>query len=131
MMKKMIFMMAFVLIGFGLSAQVQFDAKVSKKRLGINERLRVDFEMNQDGDDFRAPSFEDFRVVGGPNQSISNSWINGKRSFSKTYSYFLSPLRRGKITIGQATIVIKGETYKTSPIEVEVTAAVEASFLMI
>ncbi len=114
-----------MLCGVAASAQVQFDAKVSKNRLGINERLRVDFEMNQDGDNFRPPNFEDFRVVGGPNQSISNSWINGKRSFSKTYSYFLAPQKTGKIVIGQATIDVKGETYKTSPVEVVVTAAVE------
>ncbi len=114
-----------MLYGVNASAQVQFDAKVSKNRLGINERLRVDFEMNQDGDNFRPPSFEDFRVVGGPNQSISNSWINGKRSFSKTYSYFLAPQKTGKLTIGQATIDVKGEVYKTSPVEVVVTAAVD------
>ena len=29
-----------------VSAQVTFEAKVSKKKLGINERLRIDFEMN-------------------------------------------------------------------------------------
>lgn len=113
-----------MLCSLAASAQVQFDAKVSKNRLGINERLRVDFEMNQDGDNFRPPSFENFRVVGGPNQSISNSWINGKRSFSKTYSYFLAPQKTGKILIGQATIDVKGEVYKTSPVEVVVTAAV-------
>ena len=124
-MKNLLFLFVFVLGGLAASAQVQFDAKVSKKRLGINERLRIDFEMNEDGDNFTPPSFENFRVVGGPNQSISNSWINGKRSFSKTYSYFLSPQTRGKITIGQATIDVKGATYKTSPVEVEVTAAVE------
>ncbi|MCG2417451.1 BatD family protein [Aequorivita sp. F47161] len=121
---KILFLLGFVLCGFAATAQVQFDAKVSKKRLGINERLRVDFEMNQDGDNFRPPNFDGFRVVGGPNQSISNSWINGKRSFSKTYSYFLSPQTRGKVTIGQATIEVEGETYKTLPVEVEITAAV-------
>lgn len=124
-MKQVIFLIAWVFAAGVASAQVQFDAKVSKNRLGINERLRVDFEMNQDGDNFRPPSFDGFRVVGGPNQSISNSWINGKRSFSKTYSYFLAPQQRGKLTIGQATIDIGGETYKTLPVEVEVTAAVE------
>ena len=122
--KNFLFLLGFVLGSIAATAQVQFDAKVSKKSLGINERLRIDFEMNQDGDNFRPPSFENFRVVGGPNQSISNSWINGKRSFSKTYSYFLSPQSRGKVTIGQATIEINGETYKTLPIEIEVTAAV-------
>ena len=96
-----------------LSAQVSFDAKVSKKQLGINERLRVDFTMNTDGDDFEPPSFENFTVVGGPSQSINNSWINGVRSFSKSYSYFLAPKKRGEFTIGQATIKINGEIYKT------------------
>ena len=106
-------------------AQVKFDAKVSKKRLGINERLRIDFEMNKDGDNFSPPSFDGFRVVGGPNQAISNSYFNGKRSYSKTYSYFLSPQSRGNFTIGQATIEIEGETYKTLPVKVEVTEAVK------
>ena len=39
--------------------------------------------MNKDGDNFTPPDFSGFEVVGGPNQSISNSWINGVRSFSK------------------------------------------------
>lgn len=123
-MKNLLFLFTLTLFSFTAFSQVKFEAKVSKERLGINERLRVDFEMNEDGDNFRRPSFDDFRIVGGPNQSISNTWVNGKRSFSKTYSFFLSPLKRGKITIGQATIEIDGETYKTSPVEVEVTEAV-------
>ncbi|WP_458628430.1 BatD family protein [Winogradskyella sp. PC D3.3] len=108
------------------SAQVKFEAKVSKKKLGINERLRIDFEMNKDGDNFEPPSFVDFDVVGGPNTSVSNKYLNGKRSYSKTYSYFLAPKKRGNFTIKQATIEIDGETYKTFPITVTVTAAVKA-----
>lgn len=117
------------LTAFGFSqnqtAEVKFEAKVSKKRLGVNERLRIDFEMNKDGDNFNPPSFENFNVVGGPSQSISNQWLNGVRSFSKTYSYFLAPKERGNFTISQATIEINGETYKTLPINLTVTAAVE------
>ena len=108
-----------------VSAQVKFEAKVSKQKLGVNERLRVDFEMNQDGDNFTPPDFSNFTVVGGPNQAVSNSWINGVRSFKKTYSYFLAPQNRGQFTISQATIHIDGQTYKTLPIKIEVTAAVE------
>lgn len=107
-----------------LWAQVTFDARVSKKKLGLNERLRVDFVMNENGDNFSPPNFEGFRVMGGPNQSISNSYVNGKRSFSKSFTYFLSPMRKGRLTIQQATVVIEGETYKTSPIQVQVTEAV-------
>ena len=123
-MKKKILLLTFILSGF-LSAQVSFDAKVSKKQLGINERLRVDFTMNTDGDNFEPPSFENFTVVGGPSQSINNSWINGTRSFSKSYSYFLAPKKRGEFTIGQASIEIEGETYKTLPIKITVTAAID------
>ncbi|RDK88635.1 BatD family protein [Marinirhabdus gelatinilytica] len=128
-MKKLhfLFLVIFVLVANITSAQVTFEAKVSKKKLGLNERLRVDFEMNQDGDNFNPPSFEGFRVVGGPNQAISNSYFNGKRSYSKTYSYFLSPLRKGSATIGQATIEIDGETYKTTPVSVTITDAVKLS----
>ena len=107
------------------AAQVKFEAKVSKKTLGINERLRIDFEMNMDGDNFNPPEFNDFTIVGGPNTSVSNSWVNGKRSYSKTYSYFLAPKKRGKFSIKQATIEIEGEIYKTFPVTITVTAAVD------
>ena len=104
---------------------VSFNAKVNRKKLGINERLRIDFVMNQDGDNFSPPSFKGFTVTGGPNQSVSRQWVNGKSSFSKTYSYFLAPTKRGKFTIEQAEITVNGETYKTTPVQVEVTAAVD------
>ncbi|RZJ55389.1 MAG: protein BatD, partial [Flavobacterium sp.] len=108
----------------GLYAQVEFKATPSKTNLGINERLRVEFSMNGDGDDFVPPSFDGFRVA-GPSQMISNTWMNGKRSYSKTYSYVLTPTARGTFTIGQASIVIEGKTYKTSPFKVTVGAAVQ------
>ena len=105
--------------------QVDFKAKASKTTLGVNERLQIDFNMNKDGDNFTAPSFENFKVAGGPSQSISNSWINGVRSYSKSYTYFLAPTKRGTFTIGQATINVDGAIYKTSPIVITVTAAVD------
>ena len=106
---------------------VRFTSEPSKNSLGINENLRIDFKMNQDGDNFNAPNFEDFRVVGGPNQSVSNTWVNGKRTFSKVYSYYLTPLKTGKLTIGQATIEINSQVYKTIPVVVDVTESVTIS----
>ena len=127
--KKYISLFSLLFLGIFSYAQnnetVTFEMNLSKDVLGINERLRVDFTMNRDGDNFVPPDFEGFRVIMGPSQSISSSWVNGVRSFSKTYTYTLAPTARGKFTIKQATIVIKGETYKSLPKEVEVTAAVE------
>ena len=115
------------LLGFNflMEAQVTFEAKVSKKRLGLNERLRVDFEMNENGDNFNPPSFSNFQVVSGPQQAVSRSWVNGVQSFSKTYTYFLTPKIKGKVTIGQAVVTIGGEIYKTTPVEIEVTNSVK------
>jgi hypothetical protein len=106
-------------------AQVQFEAKVSKTSLGLNERLRIDFVMNYDGDNFTPPDFDGFRVVNGPMQQVSQSWVNGKSSFNKSYSYFLLPTRKGTITISQSTIEINGQEYKTSPVKINVTAAID------
>ena len=124
MKNKIQFILLFLFCSFTWS-QVKFETEVSKNKLGVNENLRVDFKMNKDGDNFSPPNFNGFNIVGGPNQSVSNSWINGNRTFSKTYSYFLSPVKRGRFTIGQASIEIDGDIYKTSPIDIQVVEAVD------
>ena len=106
---------------------VSFEAILSKKSLGINEKLRVDFKMNKDGVKITPPNFTGFKVVGGPNQSVSNMWVNGKRTFSKIYSYFLSPIKKGSVTIGQATIEIDNKIYKTLPVKISVSESVSIS----
>jgi hypothetical protein len=121
-MKK--FLILFLISFHGLWAQVQFEAKVSKNTLGLNERLRIDFTMNADGDNFSPPSFEGFRIVAGPSQQVSQSWVNGRSSFNKSYSYFLLPTQKGTLTIKQAAVEINGQIYKTNPIKINVTAAV-------
>ena len=127
-MKRILKQISFLVIVFATVsisfAQVKFETKLSKKKLGINERLRVDFEMDKDGDNFNPPSFSDFTVIGGPNTSVSNTWLNGKRSYKKTYTYFLAPKKRGTFTLKQATIEIDGNVYKTIPVKVTVTKAV-------
>ena len=121
--KTLILFLAFS--SFVLSAQVNFEATVSKSKLALNERLRIDFVMNQNGDNFSPPEFENFQIIGGPNQSIKTSYVNGERKFSKTYSYFLKPLKKGKLKINQASIEIDGEIYKSLQIEVLITDSVK------
>jgi len=126
------FRIIFCLLIFGLQLNAQddsvnFEAIVSKKNLGLNENLRVDFKMNKDGDNFTPPNFEGFKVVGGPNQSVSNMWVNGKRTFSKSYSYFLSPLQKGQLKLGQATIEVDGKLFKTLPVNINVSESVKIS----
>ena len=123
-MKRILYIFLFLICSQNVLAQVQFEAKVSKTTLGLNETLRVDFSMNADGDNFSTPNFEGFRVVGGPSQQISQSWINGRSSFNKAYSYYLLPLQKGVLTIKPASIEINGQIYKTNPVKVTVTNAI-------
>ena len=120
---------AFILFLFTQIAfcQVKFEALVSKNSLGINERVRIEFMMNEDGDNFIPPNFEacGFRVVGGPSQSISQSWINGRSTFQKSYTYILLPLQKGNLIIKQASIEINGQIYKTQPLKMVVGNAVQ------
>ncbi|MFP5439167.1 MAG: BatD family protein [Bacteroidia bacterium] len=113
----------FLFILQGLTAQVEFKATPSRTKIGVNEKLRVEFSMNKDGDNFVPPPFQGFQAS-GPGQMISNSWVNGKVTFSKTYTYVLAPKAKGTFTVGQATIEIDGVTYKTSPFKITVGDAV-------
>ncbi|MGS2727750.1 BatD family protein [Psychroserpens sp. BH13MA-6] len=122
---KYIGILMIMLMSSAAFSQVSFEAKVSKKKLGVNERLRIDFIMNKDGDNFNPPDFSNFDVVGGPNTSVSNSWLNGSHSYTKTYSYFLAPKRKGTFKIGEATIEIQGQQYKSESLSVVVTNAVK------
>ena len=122
-MKRYLFL---VLLSFqGLLAQVQFETKVSKTTLGLNERLRVDFAMNIDGDNFNEPSFDGFNVIAGPSQQVSQSWVNGRSSFEKIYSYYLVPNQKGNLTIKSATIEYNGQVFKTNPVKITVTNAIQ------
>lgn len=108
-----------------IGQSVNFVAKVNKTKLGMNERLKVVFEVDQDGDNFIPPQFNGFSISSGPSQSVSRSWVNGKKSFSKSFTYYLTPQKKGVYIIGQATIQFNGNTFKTNPLKIEVTSAVE------
>ena len=125
-MKKFIAVALFI-IANPLLAQVQFETRVSKNTLALNERLRVDFIMNVDGDNFIQPSFDGFRIIAGPSQQVSQSWVNGRSSFEKVYSYFLLPTRKGALVIKQAAIEFNGQVYKTAPVKITVSNAVQQS----
>ena len=122
-MRSFLFYILFLFTTVASAQEVSFKAQPSRTSLGENEYLRVDFTMNKEGDNFSPPAFEGFEVT-GPTQSISHSWINGNRSFSKTYTYMLHPKRKGKLTVGAASIFIEGKEYKTKPFTIEVTDAV-------
>ena len=115
------------LLSISLVAQeATLKAKVSKNKLGVNQRLRIEFSIDkQGGDNFSPPNFANFKVVGGPSQSVSQSWINGKVTFSQSYTYIIQPKRKGAFSIASASIKIGGKFIKSEPVKIIVLDAVE------
>jgi hypothetical protein len=68
--------------------------------------------MNIDGDNFNQPSFEGFRVIAGPSQQVSQSWVNGKSSFEKIYSYYLVPNQKEILQSSRPLLNIMGRYIK-------------------
>lgn len=125
-MKNKLTYIFLLLLSQSLLAQLEFTTKVSKNKLGVNQRLRVEFSINKQGaDNFKPPSFYGFEVVGGPSQSVNQSWVNGKSSYSQSYSYIVSPTKKGELTIDGATIEYRGEIVKSNRVKVAVVDAIE------
>lgn len=119
-MKKIIYVFFLLCCQLALCQEPSFKASFSRDKIGINERVSVKFEIDQDADNFTPPSFQDFNVVMGPRQSVENSWINGKRTFKKSFSYTLEPKRKGTLKVASASIEVNGKIYKTKEITLEV-----------
>lgn len=101
-------------------------ATLSKNKLGINQRVKITFTINkQGGDNFEVPKFKNFEIIGGPSQSIKQSWINGEASFSQSYSYIIKPLRKGEFSIPSASIKLNEKIIRSKPVKIIVTDAVE------
>lgn len=104
-------------------AQATFTATVSKNKLSVTERFQyvVTITNGNNPKDYRAPSFSDFTILGGPNQSSSFQSINGSVTQSVSFSYILQPKNTGKFTIGAAYVKVGDKTLSTQPVIIEVT----------
>jgi hypothetical protein len=124
---KALSVVLFWLMMLSMQAQdLDFTAKSSKTELGVNQRFRVEFTVNKKGTkNFTPPSFSGFTVVAGPSSSVSQAWINGVSSYTKTYTYILQPNSQGNFTIEPATLTYKGKEYTSNALQIKVTKAVE------
>ena len=112
------------ILSFQTNFAQEFTASVDETTVADNERFQVSFTFSgksiNDLSKFSPPSFENFLILSGPNQSTSIQIINGAQSASLTYNYVVQPKGLGKFTIGTASIMQGGETYKTESITITV-----------
>ncbi len=107
-------------------AQVVFEAKVDRKQVPINEQVKVSFTIKNGSSvkGFSPPDFNPFRSR-GPSTSSSMQIINGNVSKSESFSYFLTPTKKGKFTIAPATVMNDGKKITSNSIQIEVVDASE------
>ena len=93
----------------------------------VGQRIQVTFTVNENASNFRPPSFSDFGMLSGPNQSQSMQYVNGNVSRTTSISYILQAVKEGTFTIGAASIIVGGKKYQTQPFKVKVEAASQNS----
>lgn len=114
----------FSLFGYG---QVKFYAQgPTSSAVGADYKIVFVIE-NADASNFKAPSFEGFQILSGPNQSSSYQNINGKITNSLSVYYYLRPLEEGTLSIKPASVIIDGERMYTDDFEVLVGPSIQAS----
>ena len=117
--------MLFVCIERVFAQDISLVASVNRNVLTLSDQLQLTLTVDgtQDTSPPAFPSVEGFNLLYGPKISAQTSIINGAVSVSKSYTYVLQPITKGKFTIGPSSVDYKGKTYTSSSISVEVTNA--------
>ena len=120
---KLSFFIFFILIFSSSISQVKLIAKVDKNKLDVNQHLRIEFSINKkEGANFTPPHFNDFKVISGPRQSVSQSWVDNEVVFKQSYTYILIPKKRGTLQISSANIKVNNKLYRTNPVSILVNS---------
>ena len=121
-MKKLMFFGMLALLSFDMQAQEsapKFMVEISMDSILLGNYFEVKYTLeNGSVDNFVAPDFENFNVVGGPNTSSSMSFMNGAMSQSISYTYYLEPKDIGNFYIQPASVETSGAVLETAPMEV-------------
>ena len=88
----------------------------------VNGPFEVSFVLeNGQGKDLKFPAFQGLDVLAGPSVSNQYADINGVVSRTITYGFQLRATQEGKITLGEASVVVKGKLYKTKAVSIDIT----------
>lgn len=110
-----------LLAGFtATAAEISFTASVNRNPIGTNEQFSITFTINAQASNFQAPSFRDFNILSGPNQSTSMQFINGNMSQSVSFTYYLQAKSEGTYRIDPATIEVNGVKIKSNTLTLNV-----------
>lgn len=96
---------------------------VDKHIVALGETVEVTVNIKSSGqrgyDNYHPPGFANFQVVGNM-RSQNLEIINGNVKSNEIHSYTVVPQKEGKLKIGPAVIVVRGQKYSSSIITIQV-----------
>lgn len=101
-----------------LSAQ-SLIVTVSQDSVLLGNQIRLTYEIENIDAEITDPYLENCRVI-GPNVSSQYQNINGEVSQKKSYTYFLTPLVEGQLTIHEMSINSGDKIITSDPIYIDV-----------
>ena len=112
-------------LAFAEEVQVWAEARPLKLSPEDTLELIITVESKNTGASLkpRLPQLSDFRRL-GEYTSSSVSIINGRVSAHKKYHYQLKPVKEGNFIIPPAEVSFEGRVYKTAPLEITVSSAI-------
>jgi len=124
---SMLILLTMGVTSFCSAQSASFTASVASNKVSVGEQFQLSFTLTSSQsvtpEKFQPPDFSAFVILSGPLQSSQYQWVNGRASSSLSYVYILTARKQGKATIGSATVEIAGASYKSEPIQIDVSAA--------
>lgn len=103
---------------------VTFSVDVNARRLGQDDQLQLtvtlagrSIELNED---IALPSLTNLQLVAGPSTSTQMSFVNGRMSQSRVYTFVLQPIAPGHAEIGPVVARLSSGERRSAPISIEV-----------
>jgi hypothetical protein len=108
-------------IAFSISISAQsIKASVSSDSILIGNTIKVTFKIENTEAELEIPSFENISIVNGPNYSNSVQIMNGRKTSSKSISYYLKPEVEGQLFIPPVSVTDGNQILETTAIEINV-----------
>ena len=122
------FVFIFYFFSFSAFAKTQVRAFVDPSVVSPQDTLTLTVEVEHNLQEGvrspRLPKIGGFHVIRKA-QSYNFQIMSGSMIGIKKYQYTLQPLKEGKFNIGSVEVIVGGKSYKTSPVEVEVSSKVK------
>ena len=117
-MKKLLLSILFLVMAFGLYAQVQISARADKQILTLDDELTLTVRITGISGRVTAPQLPSLPAFNVYSRSEEQTIINGNTTL--VFHYTMLPRFVGRTQIGPVRFMYQGKTYETEPISISI-----------